>query len=73
MNRAPTAPLFAPVAPSLLHEKQFFMLLQTQKTHRASSEKQRTSSKLEKKSSSFTTASDLPVANIHRCHSAKAV
>jgi len=46
MNRAkeatPFIPLFAPVAPSLLHEKQFFLLLQAPKRQkqRASSEKQ---------------------------------
>ena len=46
MNRAKEAktfvPLFAPVAPSLLHEKQFFMLLESPKRQkqRASSEKQ---------------------------------
>jgi hypothetical protein len=50
VERLPTTPLFAPVAPSLLHEKQFFLSLQTQKKHRASSEKQSKSSKLEKKS-----------------------
>jgi len=48
-RKAPLPPLlFAPVAPSLLHEKQFYILLH--KKHRTSSEKQSKSSKKEGKS-----------------------
>jgi hypothetical protein len=53
VNRPP----FAPVAPSLLHEKQFHLfLIKTQKNHRASSEKQ------------TRVSSNQPGASTRKCH-----